>query len=141
MIGDADEDRITYTDPNNVRAMLKYTGDDADDDLINIACFNADATVRSKLQKYRIPEPDQDNIPIELQTAGNYYAVSDVLQSLYNGEDRSTNEKGYYEKADELIHNYIELQLDVLAATELKYKSPIGVSQSPDPYQLGILRR
>ena len=141
MISDSEDDKITYADPNNVRALVKYTGDEADDDLINIACFNADATVKSKLQKHRIPEPEQDDIPIELQTAGNYYAVSDVLQSLYNGEERSTNEKGYYEKADELIHNYIELQLDALAATELKFKSPYGVSQSPDPYELGILRR
>ena len=76
-----------------------------------------------------------------MHTAANYYAASDILQSLYNGEERSGNEQAYYQKADELIHNYIDLQLDALAATELKYKSPYGVSQSPDPYELGILRR
>lgn len=135
------DDKITYADDVSVRALIKYTGDQADDDLINLACTNADATVKSKLSKFRIPEPLQDDIPIELSTAANYYAVSDILQSLYSGEERSGNEEAYYIKADELIHNYIDLQLDALAATELKYKSPYGVSQSPDPYQLGILRR
>lgn len=130
-----------YSDVDKVRALVKYTGDEADDDLFQIACDNADATVKSKLSKFRIPEPDSSNIPVELHTAANYYAASDILQSLYSGEERSGNEQAYYQKADELIHNYIDLQLDALAATELKYKSPYGVSQSPDPYELGILRR
>lgn len=132
---------MNYADQNNVTKVIKYTGDEADNDLIQLACTNADATIKSKLSKYRIPEPDQNNIPAELTTAATYYAVSDILQSLYTGEERSGNEQAYYQKADELIHNYIDLQLDALADTELKYKSPYGVSQSPDPYELGILRR
>ena len=130
-----------YSNATSVRSLIKYTGDDADDDLVFLACDNADATVKSKLSKFRIPEPDPNDIPVELKTAANYYAVSDILQSLYSGEERSGNEEAYYIKADELIHNYIDLQLDALAESELKFKSPYGVSQSPDPYQLGILRR
>lgn len=132
---------VNYAEEDRVRPLIKYTGDEADDDLIMIACENANATIKSRLSQYNIPEPEQDNVPIELITAGTYYAVSDILQSLYNGEERSGNEKGYYDKAETLLENYIALQLDVLADTDLKYKSPIGVSQSPDPYQLGILRR
>ena len=91
-----------YSDVNKVRSLIKYTGDEADDDLFQIACDNADATVKSKLSKFRIPEPNSSNIPVELHTAANYYAASDILQSLYNGEERSGNEQAYYQKADEL---------------------------------------
>ena len=131
-----------YANADNVKPLIKYTGDDADDDLIAIACNNADATIVARLSQYNIPEPPSGNdLPIHLVTAGTYYAVSDILQSLYNGEDRSGNEEGYYEKAESLIKNYIDLQLDLLSDNSLKYKSPYGVSQSPDPYELGILRR
>lgn len=130
-----------YADVDNVSALIKYTGDHADDDLISVACDNATATIIARLSQYNIPEPPDDDLPVELTTAGTYYAVSDILQSLYNGEDRSGNERAYYEKAESLIMNYIDRQLDVLRESALKYKSPYGVSQSPDPYQLGILRR
>ena len=134
------ENRNFYADETNVRALIKYAGDDADDDLIDVALANADATVKSRLSQHNIPEPT-DDLPLVLITAATYYAVSDILQSLYNGEERSGNEKGYYEKAESLLNDYIALQLDALATTALKFKSPYGVSQSPDPYQLGILRR
>ena len=140
MAEEACENRNFYADETNVRALIKYTGDDADDDLIDVALANADATVKARLSQHNIPEPT-DNLPLVLITAGTYYAVSDILQSLYNGEERSGNEQGYYEKAESLINDYITLQLDILSNTDLKYKSPYGVSQSPDPYQLGILRR
>ncbi len=132
----------SYAVSANVTPLIKYTGDDADSDLITAACNNANAIIVARLAQYNIPEPaSSGSLPVQLVTAGTYYAVSDILQSLYNGEERSGNEEGYYEKAESLIKNYIDLQLDMLAESELKYKSPIGVSQSPDPYQLGILRR
>lgn len=120
--------------------MIKYAGDTCDKDLMQLACENADALIRSRLSQYNIPVPE-DDVPDELELAGRYYAVSDILQSLYAGEERSGNEKAYFDKAESLLTNYVESKLESMANDELKYKSPIGVSQSPDPYQAGILRR
>lgn len=130
---------MKYANSKEVRTLCKYTGDEVDDDLLNLACDNADTIIISRLSENRIPKPL--GVPLVLKTAANYYAVSDILQSLYHGEERSGNEKAYYDKAEARLNTYINEQLDELKHTTLKDKLPYSCSKSPSPYELGIIRR
>ncbi len=129
----------TYAVQSTITTMIKYVGDDLDSELVAVAMENADATVNSRLAAYDLPQPEQ--IPSALTLAANYYAVSDILQSLYGDDNRSSNEQAYYEKAEQLMREYIQITLSDLAETDLKNNSPYGISQSEDAYELGLLRR
>lgn len=131
---------MKFANSHEVSTLCKYIGDEVDTDLLNIACDNADSIVISKLSERKIPSPS-GSIPLVLKTAANYYAVSDILQSLYTGEDRSGNEKAYYDKAEALVSTYINEQLEVLKLTKLREDLPYRCSKSKSPYELGILRR
>lgn len=129
----------TYAVQSTITTMIKYVGDDLDSELVAVAMENADATVNSRLAAYDLPQPAQ--IPSALTLAANYYAVSDILQSLYGDDSRSSNEQAYYEKAEQLMREYIQITLSDLAETDLKNNSPYGISQSEDAYELGLLHR
>ena len=113
---DIDEE-INYTDENEVESLVKYIGDDTDADLISVACRNADAFIRVKLIQNGLTEPCNDNIPSELETAGCYYAASDVLLALYNGEELPSQFDIYYQKAEAMLDAYILQQKDLLSET------------------------
>lgn len=127
---------------SDVKAMVKYEEDDLSTDLFNTSMKNADGTIQAELLSNRLPIfTNEDNIPLMLVTAGNYFAVSDIHQALDGTDDRSSNEEGYYEKGMRILNAYIQQMLDELATTELKSKSPYACSQSPDAYQQGLRRR
>lgn len=112
------DEKVTYTDSNNVESLVKFISDEAGYDLINVACGNADAFIKVRLTQNGLKEPDNEDIPIELSTAGSYYAASDVLLSLYNGEELPSQFDIYYQKAEAMVDAYILQQKDLLAETE-----------------------
>ena len=132
-----------YAVKESILARVGYLPQPPQEALVNDVMKSADDTVNGKLASYGLPtfNEDSNDVPEVLVTAANYYAISDLLQSLYGKDDRSTNEEGFYQKAENLMSNYIQQQLDVLADTALKEKSPYGFSQSPDAYDLGLLHR
>lgn len=134
-----------YAIKKNILARLSYLNQEPRVDLLDSSMEDADATVNSRLTRNNLPTyKNGDNIPKVLQTAANYYAMSDILQSIYGKDDRSSNEKGYYDKAESLVNDYIQQKLVELEGTEgttLDSLSPYGISQSPDAYDLGLLHR
>jgi hypothetical protein len=82
-----------------------------------------------------------DKIPDLLKTAAAYYAISDIVLAVYQGEDLSTQYDIWFQKADNLINAYIEQQVDLLANTELKDKNPCRWSKTPTYYQQKGRRR
>ena len=132
-----------YANEKNIRELIKFVGQEPSEELIGIAMQNADATVNSRLSRHSLPTYTEttSKIPQVLSTAANYYAVSDLLQVVYGKDDRSTNEQGFYSKAENLLTDYIEQQLVELADKELKEQSPYGYSQSKDAYDLGLIHR
>ena len=133
----------TFSEEESILALTAFVGQTPSDNLLGTVMKNADNTVKSRLARHSLPIPD--SIPEILKTAANYYAVSDLLQAIYGKDDRSTNEQGFYTKAENLMNDYIEQQLVELERTEgnelEQALSPYGFSQSPDAFELGLLHR
>ena len=138
-----------FSNESAIKELTKFVGQEPSNDLLDTVMKNADNTVNSRLARHMLPTYTSENrnenstvkIPEVLTTAANYYAVSDLLQTVYGKDDRSTNEQGFYTKAENLLNDYIEQQLVALADNELKEQSPYGYSQSKDAYDLGLLHR
>lgn len=132
-----------YANEKTIKELTKFVGQEPSDGLIDTVMQNADDTVNSRLSRHCLPtyESESEAIPRVLSTAANYYAVSDLLQTVYGKDDRSTNEQGFYTKAENLLNDYIEQKLVELADKELKEQSPYGYSQSKDAYDLGLIHR
>lgn len=138
---------MIYSEESSILQLAKFVGNPPSRDLLNTVMNNADNTVNSRLARPGLPTYTSENItpltkiPEVLKTAANYYAVSDLLQAIYGKDDRSTNEQGFYTKAENILNDYIEQQLVLLADTELKEQSPYGYSQSCDAYDLGLIHK
>lgn len=132
-----------FADESAIKELTKFVGQEPTNDLLDTVMKNADNTVNSRLARHMLPTytANSSTIPNVLETAANYYAVSDLLQSIYGKDDRSTNEQGFYTKAENLLNDYIEQQLVALADSDLKNESPYGYSQSRDAYDLGLIHR
>ena len=143
------EERYTpiYASESSILELTKFIGNTPSDSLLDTVMENGDNTVNSRLSRHSLPTYTSENvteetvIPGVLKLCANYYAVSDLLQSVYGKDDRSTNEEAFYQKAENLITDYINQQLVELADTELKEQSPYGFSQSPDAFDMHLLHR
>lgn len=130
-----------YADESIIKELTKFVGQDPSNDLLDAVMKNGDRTVNSRLSRHSLPTyADEDtNIPDVLKLCANYYAVSDLLQSVYGKDNRSSNEEGFYQKAESLINDYINQMLVELEDNVLEEQSPYGYSQSPDAFELGLL--
>lgn len=122
---------VEYAKEESIRNMIKFTGDTSSDDAIKEAASNGNIFIKSKLKSYRIDEPA--TAPETLIKAANYYAISDILQIMHinNPKDRSENEKGFLEKAESFVCDYIKEILDEKKEEEAKKNHPYRVSQTP----------
>ena len=143
------EERYTpiYASESSILELTKFIGNTPSNDLLDTVMENGDNTVNSRLSRHSLPIYTSENvtdetvIPGVLKLCANYYAVSDLLQSVYGKDDRSTNEEAFYQKAENLITDYINQQLVELADTKLKEQFPYGFSQSPDAFDMHLLHR
>lgn len=129
---DGEEYTPIYPTISDIQAMIKFNDDDITMDLILTSCKNADGVINGMLSEHSLSTYPQEEIriPVSLNIAGNYLAVSDIHQSIDGTDERATNEEAYYDKAIMLIQSYINEQLDKLANTTLKDKSPYASSKS-----------
>lgn len=122
----------SYCNKDDVNSLFGDISDDATDDLFNTAINNSTAWVNANLKRNRIPVPLQEiltesptEIVIEtdgntglnitedsgievLKTAAIYYAASDILLSLYHGEELPVQYDVWFQKAQEFLNAYIE---------------------------------
>lgn len=136
-----------YISQSDVEPLVKFISDDVNTDLFNIVLDNADDWVNARLSSNSLTiwtkavdneseETENDKpIPSLLKTAAKYYAASDIILSLYNGEELPTQYDTYFNKAELMINAYIKEQTDLLANTELKDKNPCRWSKTPTYYQ------
>ena len=109
----------TYASQSDVEPLIKFISDDASDDLFETVLDNAANWINARLLSQGLPEPDNTYDDL-LQTAAIYYAASDVILALYNGEDLPTQFDTYFQKAESMLDLYITQQKDLLANTELR---------------------
>lgn len=136
-----------YASQSDVEPLVKFIPDDASTDLFDTVLENADCWVNARLSSNSLSiwtnafdsesEETETNKPIPalLKTAAKYYAASDIILSLYNGEELPTQYDTYFNKAELMINAYIKEQTDLLADTELKNKNPCRWSKTPTYYQ------
>lgn len=132
-----------YAVKEDILTRIGYLQQSPDDDLVESVMKSADDTVNSRLARHSLPtfQESTEDIPNVLKTAANYYAISDLLQSIYGKDDRSSNEEGFYQKAENLMMDYIQQMLVEEEDKSLEKLSPYGISQSPDAFDLGLLHR
>ena len=105
-----------YTDSNSVLALFEDISDEPSDALLTVAIDNTEAWIESNLKRHYVPIPT--DIPQTLKTIAIYYASSDILMSLYHGEEYKTLMDYWFEKAQDLLDAYIEEYLNSEATPE-----------------------
>ncbi len=113
-------DKITYEgkycNSDKVSALLEDISDNPSESLLNVSIDNTEAWIESNLKKHFVPIPTQ--IPQTLETVAIYYAASDILMSLYHGEDYESLMDFWFNKAQSLLEDYITAYLNADASDE-----------------------
>ena len=116
----------TTTDINNLFGDIS---DDVTTDLLELSQANGEAWIEANLKKHYLPIPT--NNPKALKTANIYYSASDILLSLYHGDELPVQYDVWFNKAQSLLDDYIEAYLNAEAEEEdLLAHQMVGVSHS-----------
>ncbi len=105
-----------YCNSDNVLALFEDISDDPSEALLQVSIDNTEAWIESNLKRHYVPIPT--SIPQTLKTIAIYYAASDILMSLYHGEDYQNLMDYWFTKAQDLIEDYIESYLNAEATAE-----------------------
>ena len=105
-----------YTDSNSVLALFEDISDEPSEALLTVAIDNTEAWIESNLKRHYVPIPVE--IPQTLKTIAIYYASSDILMSLYHGEEYQNLMDYWFTKAQDLLEDYIESYLNAEATAD-----------------------
>lgn len=148
-----------YATQSDVEPLIKFISDSASTDLYTSVLSNADNWVNARLlsnslsiwtstitqeevetvvneQTVTTTEtvetiyPTDKPIPGLLKTAAVYYAASDIILALYNGEEMPTQYDTYFNKAETMLEAYITQMKTELADTDLKKFNKVKHSKS-----------
>ena len=93
----------TTTDINNLFGDIS---DQVSTDLLTLAQGNGEAWIEANLKKHYLPIPTSN--PKALKTANIYYSASDILLSLYHGDELPIQYDVWFNKAQSLLDDYID---------------------------------
>ena len=97
---------MLYCTKEEVESLFGDISDEITESIITTSIRNGTAWINTKLTKAFIPLPI---MPVEaLTTACIYYSASDVLYSLYHGEQYQSQYDTWFQKAQEFLEDYIE---------------------------------
>lgn len=105
-----------YCDSDSVLALFEDISDDPSEALLKVAIDNTEAWIESNLKRHYVPIPT--SIPQTLKTIAIYYAASDILMSLYHGEEYQSLMDYWFNKAQDLLDAYIDEYLNSDATEE-----------------------
>ena len=109
-----------YCDSEDVLALWGDISDNPNDKLLQVAIDNTEAWIESNLKRHYVPIPVE--IPQTLKTIAIYYASSDLLMSLYHGEEYQSLMDYWFNKAQDLLDAYIEEYLNSEATPDEQVK-------------------
>lgn len=115
-----------YANETDVEPLVKFISDDTNIDLFRAVLDNADSWVNARLLSNSLSiwtSETTAKVPDLLKTAAVYYAASDLILSLYNGEEMPTQYDVYFNKAETMLSAYIMQMKEELKNTELKSKN------------------
>ena len=105
-----------YCDSDSVLALFEDISDNPSEQLLTVAIDNTEAWIESNLKRHYVPIPV--SIPQTLKTIAIYYASSDILMSLYHGEEYQSLMDYWFNKAQDLLDAYIDEYLNSEATPE-----------------------
>ncbi len=101
---------MAYCTIMEINALLSDISDDASTETLNVVLANSTAWIDSNLRRNYLPIPTTN--PQALKTAAIYYGASDVILTLYHGEDMPVQFDVWFNKAQQLLEDYIESELN-----------------------------
>ena len=105
-----------YCNSDDVLALFEDISDNPSNNLLKVSIDNTEAWIESNLKRHYVPIPT--SIPQTLKTIAIYYASSDILMSLYHGEEYQSLMDYWFNKAQDLLDAYIDEYLRSEATTE-----------------------
>lgn len=99
-----------YCNSNDVLALFEDISDNPTTSLLTVVIDNTQAWIESNLKRHYVPIPT--DIPQTLKTIAIYYASSDILMSLYHGEEYQSLMDYWFNKAQDLLEAYVDEYLN-----------------------------
>ena len=101
---------MSYCTEEDVNSLFGDISDDVSEDMLSIVIDNSTAWINNNLKRHYVPIPTEDVDAI--RTASIYYAASDILLSLYHGDELPVQYDIWFQKAQDLLDGYIEAYLN-----------------------------
>ena len=129
---------MSYCTKEEVNSLFGDISDDITDEMFTTVIANSTSWIDSNLKKSYVPLPNVSialvnndgsttivesissttatyiliNVPSGLRTAAIYYAASDILLSLYHGDELPVQYDVWFQKAQGLLDDYISSYLN-----------------------------
>ena len=125
---------MAYCTEKEINTLFGDISDDISEDMFLTVIDNSTAWIESNLKKHYVPIPTK--IPNTLRTVAIYYSASDILLSLYHGEELPVQYDIWFQKAQDLLDAYIEEYINSEASVDEQNKiQMVKHSHSPTYHQ------
>lgn len=101
---------MSYCTNEDVLSLFGDTSDEPTDTMLATAINNSTSWIESNLKRNYVPIPT-DN-PNTLKTVAIYHSASDLLLTLYHGDELPVQYDVWFNKAQSLLDDYIDAYLN-----------------------------
>lgn len=101
---------MSYCTEDEVNNLFGDISDDISEEMFSTVIDNSTAWIDANLRRNYVPLPDKD--VDALKTAAIYYTASDILLSLYQGDELPVQYDVWFNKAQSLLEGYIDSYLN-----------------------------
>lgn len=101
---------MSYCELDEVNNLFGDVSDDIPEEMFDVVINNSTAWIEANLKRNYVPIL-KTNVDA-LRTAAIYYAASDILLSLYHGDELPVQYDIWFQKAQSLLDDYIEAYLN-----------------------------
>ena len=126
---------MPYCSKDDVNNLFGDISDDISDEMFTTVLNNSTAWIESNLKRHYVPIPTEH--PQALKTIAIYHSASDILLSLYHGEELPVQYDIWFQKAQDLLDAYIEDQLNNTDDSEVTSKIRTVAYSKSRPYKRG----
>ena len=112
----SDDTPNTYCTIEDVNSMFGDISDEVSTEMFNTAIGNATTWIEANLKRNYVPIPTEH--VGALKTVAIYHSASDILLTLYHGDDLPIQYDVWFNKAQTLLDDYIEAYLNADAEEE-----------------------
>lgn len=109
---------MSYCTKNDVNSMFGDISDEVSDEMFTTAINNSATWIEANLKRNYVPIPTC-NVEV-LRTVAIYHSASDILLSLYHGDELPVQYDVWFNKAQSLLDDYIDSYLNSDATEEEK---------------------